>query len=80
MTFPATDGSPGPVTFVHAKHLARGGTCQDCHPKLFAMKKGADKLTMDAMGQGKACGACHDGKHAFGVMDGDKCLTCHKAS
>jgi c(7)-type cytochrome triheme protein len=77
---PADAGSPGKVTFVHANHLAKGAKCADCHPKLFQMKQGADKLSMDSMGEGKSCGACHNGKKAFGVMDGDKCDTCHKAS
>jgi len=31
------------------------------------------------MGDGKQCGACHDGKKAFGVMDGEKCDSCHKS-
>jgi c(7)-type cytochrome triheme protein len=44
------------------------------------MKKGADKFSMDSMGEGKLCGACHNDTKAFGVMDGDKCLTCHKGS
>ena len=80
IVFPADANSPGKVTFAHAKHLAKGAKCADCHPKLFAMKKGGTKLAMDSMGEGKTCGACHDGKKAFGVMDGEKCLTCHKES
>jgi c(7)-type cytochrome triheme protein len=80
ITFPADPGSPGPVTFEHAKHLARGAQCGDCHPKLFKMQKGSTKPTMDAMAEGKACGACHNGQKAFATMDGDRCLTCHKAS
>jgi c(7)-type cytochrome triheme protein len=79
ITFPADPNSPGTVTFEHAKHLAKAAKCADCHPKLFAMKKGGDKLSMDSMGSGKQCGACHDGKNAFGVMDGDKCGSCHKS-
>jgi c(7)-type cytochrome triheme protein len=43
------------------------------------MKKGATKLSMDSMGEGKTCGSCHDGKRAFGVMDGEQCDTCHKS-
>jgi c(7)-type cytochrome triheme protein len=78
ITFPADPGSPGKVTFEHAKHLGKGAKCADCHPKVFAMKRGGAKLSMDNMGEGKACGACHDGKKAFGVMDGEKCVTCHK--
>ncbi len=77
--FAGAEGSPGPVTFVHAAHLARGLTCTDCHPRLFKMQKGGLKLTMDAMGAGKFCGACHNGKRAFSVMDGEKCQTCHKS-
>ena len=80
IVFPADANSPGKVSFEHAKHLAKGAKCADCHPKLFAMKKGGTKLAMDSMGEGKTCGACHDGKKAFGVMDGEKCLTCHKES
>ena len=80
IAFPADPSSPGPVTFEHATHIARGAQCADCHPKLFKMQKGSTKLTMDAMGEGKACGTCHNGQKAFATMDGDKCLTCHKAS
>ena len=79
ITFPPDPSSPGKVTFAHPKHLATGAKCADCHPKLFAMKKGGDKLSMDRMGEGKQCGACHDGTKAFGVMDGDKCDSCHKS-
>jgi c(7)-type cytochrome triheme protein len=79
ITFAAGAGSPGPVTFAHAAHLARGATCGDCHPRLFKMHKGGPVPTMDAMAGGKACGACHNGKKAFEVMDGDKCATCHKS-
>lgn len=79
ITFPSDPSSPGKVTFAHAGHLAKGAKCADCHPKLFAMKKGGDKLSMDSMGEGKQCGACHDGKKAFGVMDGDRCDSCHRS-
>jgi len=78
--FPSDATSPGKVTFEHAKHIAKGAKCADCHPKLFTMKKGGDKLSMDSMGEGKQCGACHNGERAFGVMDGEKCLSCHKES
>lgn len=79
VTFPADPTSPGPVTFAHAAHLAKGAKCADCHPKLFKMQKGSAKLTMDSMGEKQTCGACHDGQKAFGVMDGDKCASCHKS-
>ncbi|HYL82245.1 MAG TPA: c(7)-type cytochrome triheme domain-containing protein, partial [Candidatus Acidoferrum sp.] len=79
ISFPADPGSLGLVTFQHASHLGRGAKCGDCHPKLFKMQKGGDKLNMNDMGEGKACGTCHDGQKAFGVMDGDRCTTCHKS-
>ena len=78
ITFASAKDAPGPVTFTHASHLARGAKCADCHPGLFKMQKGGISLTMEAMAGGKACGACHNGKKAFEVMDGDKCTTCHK--
>jgi c(7)-type cytochrome triheme protein len=78
IAFRAGEGSPGPVTFAHDAHLARGARCADCHPGLFKMKKTGTAPTMDAMAEGKACGACHNGKAAFEVMDGDRCETCHR--
>jgi c(7)-type cytochrome triheme protein len=78
ISFPADPGSPGPVTFIHTAHLARGAKCADCHPKLFKMQRGGVTLNMNDMAEGKACGTCHNGQKAFGVMDGDKCATCHK--
>ena len=79
-TLPTTtaSGSPGPVTFIHKAHLARGAKCADCHPQLFKMQRGGVTLNMNDMAEGKACGTCHNGQKAFGVMDGDKCATCHK--
>jgi c(7)-type cytochrome triheme protein len=79
ITFASAESSPGPVTFTHASHLARGAKCADCHPGLFKMRRGGASLTMDAMAAGKACGACHNGKKAFEAMDAEKCATCHKA-
>ena len=78
ITFASAKDAPGPVTFTHASHLARGAKCTDCHPSLFKMQKGGISLTMEEMAGGKACGACHNGKKAFEVMDGEKCTTCHK--
>jgi c(7)-type cytochrome triheme protein len=42
------------------------------------MKKGkTGPFTMAAMGEGKLCGACHDGKTAFTVKDQANCSRCH---
>jgi c(7)-type cytochrome triheme protein len=79
VTFKGGADSPGPVTFSHQAHLAKGLTCSNCHPRLFKMQAGGLTLTMDKMAAGQFCGACHNGKKAFGVMDGDRCSTCHKS-
>jgi len=70
----------GKVTFDGKAHADAGLKCADCHikPKLFAMKKGGDKITMAAMNEGKFCGACHDGNKAFGVKAPANCAKCHK--
>jgi len=61
--------------FSHWVHRLRF-TCGACHNELFAMKAGADTLTMDGMKQGRSCGACHDGKTAFAAFE---CARCHVA-
>ena len=43
------------------------------------MKKGAAKMTMAAMNEGKFCGTCHNGKKAFSVKAPADCVKCHKA-
>jgi len=72
----------GKVTFDGKAHADKGLKCADCHtkPKLFEMKKGADKLTMAAMNDGKFCGTCHDGKKAFSVKESANCAKCHEKS
>lgn len=71
----------GKVTFDGKVHANKGLKCIGCHinPKLFAMKKGADKITMDSINAGKFCGACHNGKKAFKASKEANCGKCHKA-
>jgi len=72
-------GGMGKVVFDGQKHAAAGKKCDDCHKSgLFQMKKGTAKITMKDMQAGKYCGACHDGKAAFGVKDMKSCAKCHK--
>lgn len=66
--------SPGKVTFKHATHL-RGTSCASCHPAPFRMK--ALAAAAASMHESGACGKCHDGKHAFGAQDPEKCARCH---
>jgi len=64
----------GTVVFSHTVHGSMF-RCDACHPKLFVKKSNSNHVSMKAMERGKSCGACHDGKKAFGVT-GD-CTTCH---
>ena len=69
-------GGEGKVVFdgkVHEK-----SKCNDCHPKLFQMKKGAFKMTKKDHESDKGCGACHNGKTAFAQSDKASCGKCHK--
>jgi len=84
--FPMAAGSPGPCTFSHARHMAAKDApkCPTCHGKdgfrtdrPGALKEGL--LNMETMGEGKTCGACHDGKRVFGVEDDATCEKCHPA-
>lgn len=63
-----------PVTFSHWIHR-RKHTCRVCHGELeFIMKLGSTEISEAANGAGKFCGACHDGKAAFGQ---EQCRKCH---
>ena len=67
----------GKVVFDGKSHADAGLKCNDCHTKIFKMKKSEHK--MDDMRGGKGCGACHDGKKAFSVKaDAKECAKCHK--
>lgn len=68
-------GSVPPAVFPHWVHRIRY-KCYACHPEPFQMKAGANKITMELIQQGKFCGACHDGKIAWG-MSFDTCNKCH---
>ncbi len=77
LTWP--DGTQGTVAFEGKEHAEKGLKCDACHPGLFPMKKGAAKMTMEALNQGRFCGACHNGTAAFSTADPKKCHKCHKA-
>jgi c(7)-type cytochrome triheme protein len=78
--FPRRGQSPGAVTFSHASHVdARRADCTTCHPRHFRILAPGQTaagvpVTHRDMEQGRQCGACHDGKAAFGLKD---CETCH---
>src|SRR5512138_3275926 len=70
-------GGKGKVVFDGKQHADKGLKCPDCHPKTFAMKKGAT-IKMADMNEGKFCGACHNGTKAFKANDDANCNKCHK--
>lgn len=71
-------GGMGKVVFDGKVHADKGKKCNDCHPALFQMKKGAQKITMADINAGKFCGACHNGTTAFKAGDAANCAKCHK--
>jgi c(7)-type cytochrome triheme protein len=66
------------VIFDGKVHADKGLKCNDCHTKIFQMKKGADKITMADINSGKFCGVCHNGTKAFKASDSANCARCHK--
>jgi c(7)-type cytochrome triheme protein len=71
-------GPMGKVTFDGKAHADKGAKCNDCHTKIFKMKKGSTKITMATMNKGENCGTCHNGDKAFKSSDPKNCKTCHK--
>ena len=69
-------GAFPPSLFPHWVHRARY-RCYVCHPAPFEMQQGANPITMDAINQGRFCGACHNGRVAFNV-DFQSCNRCHR--
>jgi c(7)-type cytochrome triheme protein len=65
-----------PATFPHWIHRINY-RCDACHDSLFEMKKGATPVTMEMIGKGETCGACHNGKLAFSD-DFVNCARCHR--
>ena len=65
-----------PAIFPHWLHRMQY-TCYACHDEPFKMKAGANAITMDAINNGKMCGACHDGKTAFAPTF-VTCGRCHR--
>lgn len=70
------EGFP-PAIFPHNLHRVLY-KCYVCHDSLFKMKLGADPITMEAIGNAKYCGACHNGKTSFDALSFDNCARCHR--
>jgi c(7)-type cytochrome triheme protein len=72
------DTADGKVTFDGKVHADKGLKCNDCHTKIFKMKKGSASMKMADLNGGKFCGECHNGKKAFKTSDNANCTKCHK--
>ena len=72
------ENSAGKVIFDGKSHADAGAKCNDCHTKIFQMKRGSTKITMADMNAGKNCGVCHNGEKAFKSSDTANCGKCHK--
>lgn len=67
------------VTFDGKIHAEKGLKCNDCHTKIFPMKKSPPgTYTMEKMNKGENCGTCHNGTKAFNTSDQANCVKCHK--
>lgn len=65
----------GTVTFDGGTHAKAGLKCNNCHPKLFPMKKGGASYAAPHSTD-VGCGTCHNGEKAFSVKK--DCKMCHK--
>jgi c(7)-type cytochrome triheme protein len=64
------------VSFSHWSHRMKY-TCRVCHFELeFEMNVNATEITEEKNRAGQFCGACHDGKTAFGHTE-ENCRKCH---
>ena len=69
-----TDSFPK-ARFPHWVHRIRY-RCKTCHMSIFEPEAGTNAVTMVDIGNGEACGQCHDGNTAFEPRM-DNCERCH---
>lgn len=71
-------GAESLVVFRHGTHVPLAGKrCRSCHPVLFPILTPTTTLSHRGMDAGAACGACHDGEHAFSTRARESCALCH---
>ncbi len=70
--FPTPKSTVKGVRFSHAVHT-EWLSCSVCHPAIFETKRGANRIVMEEIARGEACGVCHM-RVAFPVVD---CTRCH---
>jgi c(7)-type cytochrome triheme protein len=68
--------SPGQVTFSHARHVdKKNPNCNACHAGLFRMLPTTADISPDK--KMRNCGQCHDGVKAVGILQKERCDSCH---
>jgi len=68
--------SPGLCVFSHARHVDNNNpNCNTCHSGLFRMLPTSPDITPDK--KMRNCGQCHDGVKAVGILQKDRCDSCH---
>lgn len=71
--------SPGQVMFSHTRHLdTKNPSCSNCHSGLFRMLPTTPDVTPDK--KMRNCGQCHDGVKAVGILQKERCDSCHAKS
>jgi c(7)-type cytochrome triheme protein len=69
--------SPGQCFFSHARHVnPQSPNCSTCHSGLFRMLPATPDITADK--KMRNCGVCHDGVKAVGILQKERCDSCHK--
>ena len=75
---------PGVAVFRHTTHVALAeNNCLVCHnppAPIFKILHPDHRTSHEEMSAGKTCGACHDGKKAFGTTETENCQICHSAA
>jgi c(7)-type cytochrome triheme protein len=78
LTYASKVGPDQAVVFRHETHVElAGGKCTGCHPAPFRMLRPVRTTSHEEMDARGTCGACHDGKAAFGARDENNCAICH---
>jgi c(7)-type cytochrome triheme protein len=72
MNLEAEKAQMPPVVFPHWFHRIRF-KCKVCHDDIFAMRAGADHVTMIEIIKGNYCGRCHNGRIAWAPLYCDRC-------
>jgi c(7)-type cytochrome triheme protein len=78
--FPASEDSPGTVTFDHSSHVdTTAPNCGECHAADYSIEQRGRPLrgewSFERIHEGDLCASCHDGERSFAVAD--DCGVCH---